>query len=160
MHGIKVFLSLTSLAAGSLAQNQTFSSDTSCPSSLSALAAAAPTFPAFLIPLLPGPDGILKDPWAYASSLCQVASELPASELGEFGVFGGELLSFASAELSSYDALVTKCFATGADAAAATSYIHSIVAQTAPLCQQTSTPSAGSAPSNGSATITSAPSSR
>ncbi|TGJ82415.1 hypothetical protein E0Z10_g6332 [Xylaria hypoxylon] len=143
MHSTKVFLTLSSLAAGSLAQNETFSSDISCPSSLSAIAAAAPTFPAFLVTQLPSPDGILADPWAYASSLCGIASELPAEQLSEFGEFGESLLQFVATELSSYDALVTKCFATGAEAAAATSYIHSIAAQTAPLCLETSTPSAG-----------------
>ncbi|KAJ8121803.1 hypothetical protein ONZ43_g1837 [Nemania bipapillata] len=148
MHSIKVILTLGSLAAGSLAQSESFSSDSSCPSSLSAIAAAAPTFPAFLVTQLPSPDGILKDPWAYASSLCAIASKLPASELSEFGEFGGSLLQFVATELSSYDALVTKCFATGAEAAAATSYIHSIASQTAPLCQQTSTPSGGNS-SNG-----------
>ncbi|KAI1121995.1 hypothetical protein F5Y10DRAFT_255091 [Nemania abortiva] len=157
MHSIKVLISLGSLAAGSVAQSQSFSSDPSCPSSISALGAAAPTFPAFLIPLLPDPTDVLKDPWAYASSLCEVASELPASQLSEFGEFGGSLLNFVATELSSYDAIVTKCYATGAEAAAATSYIHSIAAQTAPLCQQTNTPSVGNYPSNGTATITSAP---
>ncbi|KAI0449390.1 hypothetical protein F5B21DRAFT_50307 [Xylaria acuta] len=158
MHSIKVFVSLGSLAAGSLAQSESFSSDSSCPSSLSAIGAAAPSFPPFLVPLLPDPADVLKDPWAYANSLCEVASELPASQLSEFGVFGNSLLNFVATELSSYDALVTKCFATGAEAAAATSYIHSIAAQTAPLCQPTSTPpSGGNYPSNGTATITSAP---
>ncbi|KAI0100281.1 hypothetical protein GGR51DRAFT_533060 [Nemania sp. FL0031] len=155
MHSFKVFFSLGSLAAGSLAQSESFSSDPSCPSSIAALGAAAPTFPAFLVPLLPDPADVLKDPWAYASSLCKVATELPASELSEFGEFGGSLLNFVATELSSYDAIVTKCYATGAEAAAATSYIHSIAAQTAPLCQQTS--SAASYPSNGTAAITSAP---
>ncbi|KAI0546903.1 hypothetical protein F4679DRAFT_587120 [Xylaria curta] len=154
MHSTKIFLSVGSLAAGSLAQS--FSSDPSCPSSIAALGAAAPPFPSYVVPLLPDPTAVLKDPWAYASSLCAVAAELPASELKGFGEYGQSLLSFVATELSVYDAIVTKCYATGAEAAAATSYIHSIASQTAPLCQPTSTPSGGHGPSNGTATITSA----
>ncbi|KAI8949271.1 hypothetical protein F4801DRAFT_411656 [Xylaria longipes] len=155
MHSAKVFLSLGSLAAGSLAQS--FSSDPSCPSSISALGANAPAFPSFLVTQLPDPEGILANPWAYASSLCKIASELPASELSEFGEFGKSLLNYASTEISSYDAIVTKCYATGAAAASATSYLHFIASQTAPLCQETSALSGGNGPSNGTATITSAP---
>ncbi|KAI1746625.1 hypothetical protein F4782DRAFT_43290 [Xylaria castorea] len=154
MHSTKIFLSLGSLAAGSLAQS--FSSDPSCPSSIAALGAAAPPFPSFVIPLLPDPTNVLKDPWAYASSLCAVAANLPASELKGFGEYGQSLLSFVATELPVYDAVITKCYATGAEAAAATSYIHSIASQTAPLCEVTSTPSGGHGPSNGTATITSA----
>ncbi|TRX93296.1 hypothetical protein FHL15_005875 [Xylaria flabelliformis] len=154
MHSTKIFLSVGSLAAGSLAQS--FSSDPSCPSSIAALGAAAPPFPSYVLPILPDPTAVLKDPWAYASSLCAVAAELPASELKGFGEYGQSLLSFVATELSVYDAIVTKCYATGAEAAAATSYIHSIASQTAPLCQETSTPSGGLGSSNGTATITSA----
>ncbi|KAI1736628.1 hypothetical protein F4680DRAFT_252577 [Xylaria scruposa] len=151
MHSTKIFLSLGSLAAGSLAQS--FSSDPSCPSSIAALGAAAPPFPSYVIPLLPDPTNVLKDPWAYASSLCAVAANLPASELAGFGEYGQSLLNFVATELPVYDAIITKCYATGAEAAAATSYIHSIASQTAPLCEPTSTPSGAS---NGTATITSA----
>ncbi|KAI0444180.1 hypothetical protein F4803DRAFT_512288 [Xylaria telfairii] len=157
MHSIKVFLSVGSLAAGSLAQS--FSSDPSCPSSIAALGAAAPPFPPYIASVLPDPANVLKDPWAYASSLCEVASELPASQLSGFAEYGQSLLSFVATELSVYDAVVTKCYARGAEAAAATSYIHSIALQTAPLCQATSAPSSGGSypTNNGTATITSAP---
>jgi hypothetical protein len=156
MHTMKVFFSMGSLAVGSLAQS--FSSDASCPSSMMVLAAAAPMPPSYLQTLLPDPANILKDPAEYASSLCKVAAELPASQLSAFGSWGQSLLSFAATELSSYDGLITKCYhATGAEAASATSYIHSIVSQTAPLCQETSAPGGENGPSNGTATITPAP---
>ncbi|KAI0490262.1 hypothetical protein F4859DRAFT_508069 [Xylaria cf. heliscus] len=154
MPSFKVLLSLGSLAAGSAAQS--FSSDPSCPSSIAALGAAAPPFPSYIEAILPDPANVLKDPWAYASSLCAVATELPADQLSGFAEYGQSLLSFVATELATYDAIVTKCYATGAEAAAATSYIHAIAEQTAPLCQETSAPSG---PSNGTATITSAPTS-
>lgn len=158
MYGKKVAFSLGFLAAGALAQSsESFSSDPSCPSSLSALGEAAPMPPSNIQTIFPNPTNILGDPAGYASELCSIAAELPASDLSGFGAWGQSLLSFAATELSSYDALVTKCFATGAEAAAATSYIHSIASQTDPLCQVTSTPGGGSGPSNGTATITSVP---
>ncbi|KAI3316654.1 hypothetical protein HD806DRAFT_517065 [Xylariaceae sp. AK1471] len=156
MHIIKASLfSIGSLTVGSLAQS--FSSDPACPSSLIVFGAAAPVLPSSLETILPNPASILRDPEDYASSLCKVAAELPASQLAEFASWGQSLLRFASTDLSTYDALVTKCFATGAEAAAATSYIHSIVSQTAPLCQMTSTPGGKTGSSNGTTTITPAP---
>ena len=92
-----------------MAQSSSFPSDPSCPSSISALGAAAPFPPSYLAT-------ILKDPEAYASNLCGLAAELPALQPSGFGAWGQSLLS--------YDALVTKCFVTGPEASAATSYIH------------------------------------
>ncbi|KAI1122773.1 hypothetical protein F5Y10DRAFT_253229 [Nemania abortiva] len=157
MYTTKVFLSIGSLAAVSLAQS--FPSDPSCQSSLADLGAAAPSIPPAVAAIMPDSANILKDPAGYASTLCSIAAELPASELSEFGAYGQSLLHFASVEISSYDALVTKCFATGAEATSATNYIHSIVSQTAPLCQETGVSSGGNGPSNGTATITAAPTS-
>ncbi|KAI1360039.1 hypothetical protein F5Y08DRAFT_318164 [Xylaria arbuscula] len=158
MYRNKIIFSLGSLAVGSLAQSsESFSTDPSCLSSLAILGAAAPVPASYIEAILPNPTNILGDPAGYASELCSIAGELPASQLSDFGAWGQSLLSFASAEISSYDALVTKCFATGAEASAATSYIHSIASQTGALCQATSTPGGGSGPSNGTATITSAP---
>ncbi|KAI1168180.1 hypothetical protein F5B18DRAFT_658553 [Nemania serpens] len=141
MHAIKIFLSLGPLAAGSLAEN--FSSDPSCPSSILSLYQAAPVAPPYVA--------------SYASSLCEIAGEFPASQLSGFASWGQSLLSYAVTELPEYDALVTNCFATGAAAASATSYIHSIASQTGPLCKATSAPSGGNGASNGTATITAAP---
>ncbi|KAI0515445.1 hypothetical protein F5B22DRAFT_190881 [Xylaria bambusicola] len=160
MHSKKVFFSLGSLAAGSLAQSsEPFSSDPSCPSSLAELSNAAPSPPAYVQDILPNPTFILGDPEGYASEVCRIATELPASQLSEFGVWGSSLLSYVSSEASSYDALVTKCYATGAQGAAATSYINSIASRAGPLCEVTSTPGGGSGPSNGTSTITPAPTS-
>ncbi|KAI0425118.1 hypothetical protein F5Y09DRAFT_115257 [Xylaria sp. FL1042] len=153
MHSTNFFLFLSFFAAGSLAQNF---SDPCCSSSWAALEAAAPQPASYIATILPDPVSILKDPAGYASSLCKAAAELPASELSGFEEWGQSLLSFASVEISSYDALIP-CFATGSAVITASRYINSIVSQTAPLCQETGTPTGGSSPSNGTATITSAP---
>ncbi|KAI1192269.1 hypothetical protein F5B17DRAFT_380046 [Nemania serpens] len=157
MHAIKLFLSLSPLAAVSPAQS--FSSDPSCPSSILSLYAAAPTAPPYVASVLPDPSNAFKYPWDYASSLCAIAAEFPASELSGFASWGQSLLSYAATELPEYDALVTKCYATGAEAASATSYIHSIASQTGPLCKVTTAPSGGNGVSNGTAAITTAPTS-
>ncbi|KAI0965207.1 hypothetical protein F4678DRAFT_485504 [Xylaria arbuscula] len=163
MHSIKLFLSLGSFAAVSLAQNF---SNAACSSSWAALEAAAPQPATEIRAILPDTVSILEDPAGYASSLCEAAAELPASELSEFADWGQSLLSFASVEISSYDALVT-CFATGAAAvSSARSYINSIASQTAPLCEATTTSTAlttstrGSGSCGGRATITAAPAAR
>ncbi|KAI1194467.1 hypothetical protein F5X97DRAFT_310960 [Nemania serpens] len=157
MHAVKLFLSLGPLAAGSLAQS--FSSDPSCTSSILSLYKAAPSPPPYVASVLPDPASAFKYPWDYASSLCEIASDFPASQLSGFSDWGQSLLSYAATELPGYDALVTNCYATGAEAASATSYIHSIASQTAPLCDAISTPSGGNGPSNETATITKGPTS-
>ncbi|KAI0521302.1 hypothetical protein F5B22DRAFT_596442 [Xylaria bambusicola] len=155
MHANKVFLIVGALAVQSLAQ--TFA-DESCSSSWLALEAAAPQPASEIFGILPDPASILRDPSGYASALCAAASELPPSGLSDFAEWGQSLLHFASVEISSYDALATSCFNTNsAEGAAATSYLHSIVSQTAPLCVETTVSSTKGCQPNASATITSLP---
>lgn len=154
MYGIKVPLILGSLAVGSLAQ--TFS-DPACSTSWINLEAAAPQPASEIFAIIPDPASILRDPAGYASDLCAAAAELPASQLSDFATWGQSLLSFASVEISSYDALAISCFNTNsAEASAATSYLHSIVSQTAPLCQETSASSTTSC-SNATAPVSTVP---
>ncbi|KAI1113852.1 hypothetical protein F5Y14DRAFT_441605 [Nemania sp. NC0429] len=159
MPPIKLISSLGLFAAGSLAQS--FTSDPSCPSSILSLYKAAPSAPPYIATILPDPASAFKYPWEYASSLCEIANEFPASQLSGFASWGQALLGYAATELPEYDALVTKCYATGAEAASATSYIHSIASQTGPLCEVTSAPSPSgmNGVSNGTATLTTAPTS-
>ncbi|KAI0815381.1 hypothetical protein GGR55DRAFT_699227 [Xylaria sp. FL0064] len=152
MHSTKFFL-FSSFAIGALAQNFT---DACCSSSWLALEAAAPQPASYIRSILPDPVSILKDPAGYASSLCEAAAQLPASELSGFEDWGQSLLSFASVEIKSYDALIP-CFATGYAVVTASRYINSIVSQTAPLCQETGSATGGSSTSTGAPKITSAP---
>ncbi|KAK5633002.1 hypothetical protein RRF57_008716 [Xylaria bambusicola] len=155
MHSNKALVIVGSLGVGSLAQ--TFS-DPSCSSSWIALEAAAPQPASEIFGILPDPASILRDPAGYASALCAAAAGLPPSGLSDFAEWGQSLLYFASVEISSYDALATSCFNTDSkEGAAATSYLHSIVSQTVPLCQETTAPSSTGYQPNATATITSAP---
>ncbi|KAI1359511.1 hypothetical protein F5Y08DRAFT_319453 [Xylaria arbuscula] len=135
MHSNSFALIVGSLAVGSLAQ--TFANE-ACSTSWINLEAAAPQPASEIFDILPDPASILRDPSGYASDLCAAAAELPASQLSDFADWGQSLLSFASVEISSYDALAISCFNTySAEASAATSYLHSIVSQTEALCQET-----------------------
>ncbi|GAP90340.1 hypothetical protein SAMD00023353_4600930 [Rosellinia necatrix] len=90
--------------------------------------------------------------------LCSFAAEIPQDALSQFGEYGSSLLHFASTQLPSYDALVSNCIATGAEAASITSYIRHIVTQTEPLCPAvTRPPTGGNGSNNGTVTITSPP---
>ncbi|KAI3325822.1 hypothetical protein HD806DRAFT_458032 [Xylariaceae sp. AK1471] len=163
MYNAKVLLSVAALVGVSRAQMYT---DPVCNSSYEALLAAAPTPPPALISALGSspesaalfnPD-ILGDPMGFTEELCSIAAELPASVLSDFGAWGSSLLSYASVEISSYDAFITQCVTTGEAAASLTSFINSIATATnGPLCPQiTSAPGSGGA-SNSTITITSTP---
>ncbi|KAI0468140.1 hypothetical protein F4859DRAFT_491710 [Xylaria cf. heliscus] len=159
MYNTKALLALAILADVSVAQ--TFP-DPGCSSSVNELLLAAPTIPAAVASAfgaaqaqatdIPSPDSLLSDPNAYVGQICEVVPLLPSPVLSEFATWGASLLHFASVEISSYDAIVTKCITTGTAAASITSYIHSIASSPEGLCQPTST----SAPSggNGTASIT------
>ena len=88
---------------------------------------------------------------------CSLAGQLPASVLSDFVAWGPSLLHFASVEISSYDAVVTQCVATGAPGASITSYIHSIASNPGRLCQPTATATPSAGAGNGT-TATAAPS--
>ncbi|KAI0197811.1 hypothetical protein F4808DRAFT_286738 [Astrocystis sublimbata] len=154
MHSTKVLVTLGSLAAGSLAQSQSesFTTDPSCLSSIKALYANGPALPDSLTTILPQPDDLLAHPADYASTLCAIAQTLPPQLLSDFGDYGVSVLAFASREISSYEAIVTKCFTTGPEASAATSYFESLASATGAIC-----PITGS--SSGTASITPAPTS-
>ncbi|KAI1756265.1 hypothetical protein F4782DRAFT_485518 [Xylaria castorea] len=155
MYGSKFLLALAALADASLAQ--TFP-DPACSSLANELLLAAPTIPAAVASAFggqggsPSVDGLLSHPDAYVEQICGVVGSLPSSILPEFAIWGSSLLNYASVEISSYDAVVTKCIATGTAAASITSFIHSIASAPGALCQptSTSTPSGG----NGTAHIT------
>ncbi|GAP85021.1 hypothetical protein SAMD00023353_3900600 [Rosellinia necatrix] len=148
-------LSLLALAGASLAQEEFPAPE--CASLASELVAAAPTIPAALLPYLdsddpeaPPADGLLTMPDVYVQAICDLVPGLPSSVLSDFQTWGPSLLHFASVEISSYDAIITKCVTTGTAAASITSYIHSIASNPERLCQPTSTPSG----SNNTASIT------
>ncbi|KAI0469135.1 hypothetical protein F4859DRAFT_488685 [Xylaria cf. heliscus] len=159
MHYINVLISLGALM-GATTMAQEFP-DPACASSRSELRDAAPTPPPSLEPFLsveagknqsqgaPDAEILLSNPDIYVQQVCNLVSSLPTSVLGDFQSWGASHLSFASVEISSYDAIVTKCIATGAAAASITSYIHSIVSSPEALCQPTSTTSG----KNGTASI-------
>ncbi|KAI0453476.1 hypothetical protein F5B21DRAFT_479432 [Xylaria acuta] len=156
MYNPKVLLALAALADASLAQ--TFTAP-GCSSSITELLLAAPTLPADLASAFGTQatgdlsiDGLLSHPDVYVEQICEAAGSLPSSLLPEFASWGSSLLYFASVEISSYDAVVTKCITAGTEAASVTSYIHSIVSSPERLCQltSTSTPSGG----KGTASIT------
>ncbi|KAI0409171.1 hypothetical protein F4802DRAFT_234929 [Xylaria palmicola] len=160
MYGTKVFVSLAALAVASTAQEFP---DPACSSSIAAILAAVPTpgpelsdYLGQVMDGIPGPDNLLAHPDEYVSGLCSAVAELPPVALEEFADYGASLLSFASVEISSYDGIVTKCVATGAEGASITSFIHSIASTPEGLCAPTSTPSTPSG-GNGTATITSFP---
>ncbi|TRX89886.1 hypothetical protein FHL15_009158 [Xylaria flabelliformis] len=159
MHYTKVIASLAALVSASIAQEFP---DPACPSSRNELRDAAPTPPPSLSPFLsteagqnqsqgaPNADILLTNPDIYVDQVCNLVASLPSSVLGDFQSWGASLLNFASVEISSYDAIVTKCITTGAAAASITSYIHSIASSPEALCQPTSTAGGG----NGTASIT------
>ncbi|KAI0431725.1 hypothetical protein F5Y09DRAFT_304125 [Xylaria sp. FL1042] len=159
MYNAKVLLSVAAFTGASMAQTSTPFPAPDCASSITALVAAAPTIPPDVLTafdaLAPNGDvsslNLLASPSAYVDQICSIANALPASALPEFGKWGSSLLEFAATEISSYDGIVTKCVATGAEGAAITSYIHSIASHPGELCQITRSPS------NGTATITSYP---
>lgn len=147
----KILIPLAALAGASLAEE--FPAP-DCPELASSLIAAAPTIPPAIQPFIEGddpnappPDGILARPDLYVAALCSLAGELPASALAEFQAWGPSLLHYASVSAASYDEVVTKCIATGTEAASITSYIHSIASNPGELCQPTATASGnGTAP--------------
>ncbi|KAI0188927.1 hypothetical protein EV127DRAFT_433323 [Xylaria flabelliformis] len=159
MHYIKFIASLAALVSASIAQEFP---DPGCSSSRIELRDAAPTPPPSLAPFLsteagqnqsqgaPNSDILLTNPDIYVEQVCNLVASLPSSVLGDFQSWGASLLNFASVEISSYDAIVTKCVTTGAAAASITSYIHSIASSPEALCQPTSTSGGG----NGTASIT------
>ncbi|KAI1428579.1 hypothetical protein F5Y12DRAFT_672731 [Xylaria sp. FL1777] len=156
MYNAKVLLSVAALTGASMAQTSTTFPDPGCSSSVSALVIKAPTaapevmtaldnIGVFLVPSVAG-SSLLASPAAYLTKICSVAEELPASLLPEFGAWGASLLQYASTEIASYDAIVTKCIATGSEAASITSVIHSIASQPpGMLCEFTGSPSNGTA---------------
>ncbi|KAI0856230.1 hypothetical protein F4860DRAFT_493751 [Xylaria cubensis] len=159
MHYTKVIASLAALVSASTAQKFP---DPGCSSSRIELRDAAPTPPPSLAPFLsteagqnqsqgaPNAEILLTNPDIYVEQVCNLVASLPSSVLGDFQSWGASLLNFASVEISSYDAIVTKCVTTGAAAASITSYIHSIANSPEALCQPTSTSGGG----NGTASIT------
>ncbi|TGJ87051.1 hypothetical protein E0Z10_g1783 [Xylaria hypoxylon] len=158
MYNSKVLLSVATLTGVSLAQTSAVFPDPACPSSISALLAAAPMAPTELVSAFAAAntggseisaDGLLRHPSLYVDTLCGYAGVLPESILPAFANWGSDLLNFASTEISSYDGIVTKCITTGTEAASITSFIHSIASNPADLCKAPS-----STPSNGTASIT------
>ncbi|KAI1749177.1 hypothetical protein F4782DRAFT_514809 [Xylaria castorea] len=159
MHYTKVIASLSALVSASIAQEFP---DPGCASSRGELRDAAPTPPPSLSPFLsteagtnqsqgaPDADILLSNPDIYVEQVCNLVASLPSSVLGDFQSWGLAHLKFASVEISSYDAIVTKCITTGAAAASITSYIHSIASSPERLCQPTTTSGGG----NGTASIT------
>ncbi|KAI0189124.1 hypothetical protein EV127DRAFT_111979 [Xylaria flabelliformis] len=151
MYNSKFLLALAALADASLAQ--TFP-DPACASLTSELLLAAPTIPAAVVSAFGGQSGIpsvenlLSHPDTYVEEICNIVGVLPSSVIPEFAGWGSSLLNYASVEISSYDAVVTKCITTGTAAASITSFIHSIASAPGALCQPTST----SAPSGGNST--------
>ncbi|KAI0442476.1 hypothetical protein F4803DRAFT_575532 [Xylaria telfairii] len=164
MRYTNVLVSLVALAGVSMAEEFP---DPACASSRSELRDASPTPPPSLSPFLsteaaedhsqgaPDADILLSNPDIYVEQVCNLVASLPSSVLGDFRSYGSSLLEFASIEISSYDAIVTKCITTGAAAASITSYIHSIASSPEALCQPTGTPNGG----NGTVTITPYPTS-
>ncbi|KAI0813334.1 hypothetical protein GGR55DRAFT_570675 [Xylaria sp. FL0064] len=157
MYNTKVLLFVAAFTGASMAQTSTPFPAPDCASSISALVAAAPTIPPDFIPafeaLAPNGDtaslNLLGSPSSYVAGICSFANALPASKLSEFGKWGSSLLEFVATETASYDGVVTKCVAIGAEGAAITSYIHSIASHPGELCKITRSPS------NGTATVTS-----
>ncbi|KAI0547931.1 hypothetical protein F4679DRAFT_552600 [Xylaria curta] len=154
MHYTKIIAPLAALVSASIAQEFP---DPGCSSSRAELRDAAPTPPPSLEPFLgveagknqsqgaPNADILLSNPDIYVAQVCNLVASLPSSVLGDFRSWGSSLLHFASVEISSYDAVVTKCITTGAAAASITSYIHSIASAPEALCRPTSTSGGGNA---------------
>ncbi|KAI1170886.1 hypothetical protein F4777DRAFT_89567 [Nemania sp. FL0916] len=158
----KKILSLAALAGASMAQ---ITPAPDCQSKINALLGAAPTAAPELESMFENmgsntngnpPTDLLVQPDVYVEELCKFAGSLSPSLLSEFGSYGQELLHFASVSISAYDDIVTNCVTTGAAATSITSYLHSIVSATTPLCQPTPTSSGAS---NGTASITPYPTS-
>ncbi|KAK5624633.1 hypothetical protein RRF57_000349 [Xylaria bambusicola] len=154
MYSSTALVALTVLADVSLAQ--TYLNPVECTKSIDILNEIAPTLPAKLEDaygayhaMEPNAEILLKDPAKYVRDTCSFVLKLDAAVLPDFQEYGHSLLQFASTEISSYDAIITKCITTGAAAASITSYLHSIVSAPDALCKPTSTPAA-----NGTASIT------
>lgn len=153
MHNAKVLLFVAVFAGASMAQTTTAAfPDPACETSVFALLGAAPTTPpeieSALLEYYPeGADStngaLLLSPSAYVSTLCSIATQLPAPVLSQFGSWGSELLEFAATEISSYDWIITKCVTTGEAAASITSYIHSIASHPGELCHVEASPTNG-----------------
>ncbi|KAI0116524.1 hypothetical protein GGR51DRAFT_501656 [Nemania sp. FL0031] len=142
MYNTKILLPLAVLAGVSSAQTTTTDS-AQCQSKVNALLAAAPTPSPELssyfdsaAATLSAAGGLLDAPDVYVTGLCALATALPSSLQSEFRDYGSSLLSFASAEISSYDAIVTECVTTGPVASSITSYLHSIASEAGHLCQE------------------------
>lgn len=156
MYDKKVLLVLATLVNTSLATY----ANAECKSLIGDLLARGPTVPAQIESALYGqatgapgddisfndPSDLLRHPDVYVKQICAAADKLPASLLPDFATWGSTLLEFASIEISTYDAAVTQCVATGTAAASITSYLHSIVSQPDRLCQPTGTASITAAP--------------
>jgi hypothetical protein len=173
MYSTKVLFGVVAFAGASLAQSFL---DPTCTQIESSLIAAAPTMAPELSAYLAGPIGLasttnsglqsaaaatatlppdtLADPEGYVELICGIAAELPSSLLPDFQSWGAGLLSYGHAHMSEYDAFVTQCITTGEAAATLTSYLNSLLTATGGLCMPTATPSGAS---NGTASITSAP---
>ncbi|KAI1364074.1 hypothetical protein F5Y08DRAFT_221032 [Xylaria arbuscula] len=164
MYNAKVFLAVATLVNSSLATY----SNPECKSLIGDLLARGPTVPVQIESALaasatgaPGddisfndPSDLLRHPDIYVKQICAAADALPSSLLPDFATWGSKLLKFASVEISTYDAAVTQCVATGTAAASITSYLHSIVSQPDRLCMPTGTAVPGG---NSTASITATP---
>ncbi|KAI3319241.1 hypothetical protein HD806DRAFT_525560 [Xylariaceae sp. AK1471] len=153
MYNTKVLLSLAVLAEASMA----LAPSSVCDGLVSELLGGAPTpAPALASAIskdstVAGSNNLLAAPQDFVHEVCSFVSELPPSLLPEFASYGSALLHYASTEITSYDALVTSCVTTGPAASSITSYLHSLVSATTPLCRPTG---AAAGASNGTAAVT------
>lgn len=157
MYNTKNLVFLAALAGAVPSTAQQFP-DPSCDQYASNLMVAAPTTPPLLSSYFdsqatpaPNPGELLRDAPAYVEQLCGAAAAAPQSVLVEFQSWGSSLLDYVSISIASYDEVVTKCIATGTEAASITSYIHEIAESPGRLCQPTSTPTTAG---NGTASAT------
>ncbi|KAI1177756.1 hypothetical protein F4777DRAFT_540224 [Nemania sp. FL0916] len=156
MHNTKVLLSFAVLADLSMA----LAPSSVCDSQVNELLGKAPTpAPALASAIssdssVADPHNLLGAPQDFVHEVCSFVAELPPSLLPEFASYGSALLHYASTEINSYDALVTSCVTTGPVASSITSYLHSLVSATTPLCRPAGAESASGAGNSTSAPIT------
>ncbi|KAI1277679.1 hypothetical protein F5Y07DRAFT_82666 [Xylaria sp. FL0933] len=146
MHSSKVILSIAAMAGTSLAQ----ASDSAYCSSFvdsffSTLIASAPTTPADILSFIAtatptiAPLPTTLDFNAHASQLCQIAAELPASQLPEFQSFAQNLLGFGKSYSSEFISYITACEPQD-EVASMTSKLNYYFTATGNVCETTPTP--------------------
>ncbi|KAI8628840.1 hypothetical protein F5Y19DRAFT_435063 [Xylariaceae sp. FL1651] len=151
MYHTKVLLSVAAFAGAALAQNS--SHDATCKSAILSLMEEMPQATGEL-----GASLTSYASGAPITDVCAFSKQLPSSLQGDFSSHVASIISFVSASSSAIDAVITECNTGGPAAIAAfTSYVNAVGTHTGPLCTMTSAPSSGNGTTNGTASVTSAP---